>query len=205
MDLKRLRVELRTLFSALAAEDMRQPLAEGIVTWLDAATPFISPECQAGIYLKILSHHKPGRPGTRYDVVTINGTQKLQPIRTRQERLVLNISAKSLEENDDYSSQLWIEHILDNIWDRQVLSKLKRMGLSIIRIEPTLSLQSKDPVDGSDGIDNRGVIVVSVDIRFQYLNIIYGLPVDYIDNVSAGGTIHGGTSDPIHMDLGDTT
>lgn len=191
MNLKRLREELKKLVSLLASEDMTQALPEGVVDWIDSKASYICPETRAGIYLKILSHSKPGRPGTKYSVENINGRDMIVPTQRHNDKLTINISAKSLEDSDDLSGQMWIERILDRIWDRSVLTTLLGLGLSIIRIEPTIALTEKDPSDGSDGWDNRSVSVVSVDIVFHYLNEVRGKPIDYITKVSATGSITG--------------
>lgn len=197
MDWSIVRPGLVSLVRSLASEDMTDPMIEGTVTWFGDQVPFIAPETQAGIYMRILSHDKRGRPGRRYENVTVNGVDKVREVRTKQEKFVLQVQAKSLEESDTNGAQIWIDRLTDNIWDRTVLSYLRRLGLGLIRIKPTVELQEKTPVDGTIGYDNRSVSVVSVDIVMHVVNIVTGLPADFIDYVGISGRVTGTTNDPV--------
>ena len=89
MDCAIIKPGLVSLMRSLASDDVTQPLPDGTVTWFGAAVPFICPDTQAGIYMRILSHSKRGMPGRKYSTVTVGGRQKLQESRTKQEKFTL--------------------------------------------------------------------------------------------------------------------
>ena len=194
MDWAILRPAFVSLFSSLAAEDMRQPLPEGHVSWFGTQVPFIDADTPVGIYLRVSSHDKRGRPGRRYQNVTESGRAKTQAVRTRQEKVTLQIQAKSLENNDTNDAQVWIDRITDNIYDDTVHSYLKSLGFSVIEVRPTIETTVKSDLDGTVGWDNRYISSVSVDIVFQAVNQVLGIPVDYIEHVRASGTVTGAVS-----------
>lgn len=189
MDWSILKPAIVTLVRSLASDDMTQPLPDGMVNWFGAAVPFIAPETQAGIYMRVTAHSKRGRPGRRYETVTVSGREKIREVRTKQEKFTLQVQAKSLEESDTSGAQVWLDRLTDNIWDKSVLSYLRSYGLSIIEIRPTVELQEKSPVDGTIGYDNREVSVVSVDIVLHVVNIVTGVPVDFIEKVTLSGAV----------------
>jgi hypothetical protein len=195
VDWSTIRPGLVSLIASLASDDMTVPLVDGTVTWFGAAVPFIAPETQAGIYLRTTAHAKSGRPGTVYKTIGTGAAQKVQATRTRQEKFTLQIQAKSLETTDTTCAQVWIDRITDNIWDSSVLSYLKRLGLAIIKIEPTVNFESTS--QHSEVIDSHETSVVSVDIHLQAVSEVLGLPVDFIQHVGISGAITGSTDDPI--------
>ena len=197
MDWVKIKPGLVSMVRSLAAEDMLQPLPDGTVTWFGAAVPFIAPETQAGIYMRILTHSKRGRPGRRYTNAVVNGVPLLREVRTKQEKFTLQIQAKSLEENEFSGAQVWIDRLTDNIWDRSVLSYLKTLGLAIIEVRPTVELQEKTPVDGTIGYDNREVSVVSVDIVLHCVNVVIGSLHNFIEHVGISGTVSGSSGSPV--------
>jgi hypothetical protein len=180
---------LVSLVSSLASEDIAYPLPDGVVTWFNRDTPFICPQTQAGIYLRILSQTPRGRPGTVYNEVTIGGVRKLQATRTKQEKLTLQIQAKSLDATDETESLVWVSRVRDRIWDCSVGSYLRRLGLAVIELRPTIEVR--------ENTDNRDVSIVSLDLVFQVVNIVQGIPVHFIEHIGISGTITGSTQDPI--------
>lgn len=192
MDWAVIKPGLVEIIRSLASDDPEQPLPEGIVCWFDNQVSFISPETQTGIWLRIVSHDKRGRPGTTFVEETgPDGRVRLRAVRTKQEKFTLQVQANSLEGTDTNCGQVWIDRISDGQWDDSVLQSLRRLGLSIIRVRPTVEVTVKTPVDGSDGWDNRYVSAVSVDIVFHVVNIVQGRTVDYIADVAATGEVSG--------------
>lgn len=191
MDLVVLKPAMIELLSRLAAEDPEDTLQDGVVSWFGDKQDFISTETQAGVYIRILAHDKRGEPRKDYKSVTVNGVPKVREVLTRQEKVTFQIQATSLEHTDENCGQAWIGRITDRIYGHSAKLALRRLGLSVVEVKPSLNVSVKSDLDGTLGIDNREISAVSVDIVMQYVNEIQGELIDVIEHVGISGTITG--------------
>ena len=169
---------LVSLIRVLAAPDPTVPLVDGTVTWYNRDVPFIGPETQVGIYMRVTSLKGYGKDSTRS---TYNATSgKTTPVMQAQKKLILQIQAKSLESTDTTWCLQWLTNITDRLWDPTVRDAFRALDLALIRIGPIVQLE--------EVYDDHAASYGTVDLEFTYFNNVLGLPVGIIEHVTGSVT-----------------
>jgi hypothetical protein len=188
---------LVSLFQSLAAEDIRWPLVEGTVSWFGRALPFVSPDTQTGIYLRITNLVGYGRPGKRYESVTktvdILGPTGIVPTsltvlehyRDEQRKMTLQVQAVS----EDATGLVWVSRIADRMFDPTIQRLLKALGLAVIRVHDAKTFEQV--------FDDHDQSVASLDIELQVSNTVQGLDALPIEHVTGTGQVAGSTTGTI--------
>jgi hypothetical protein len=174
---------LVSLVRMLAAPDPLTPLPDGTVSWYNRDLPFIGPDTQVGIYMRVLQYKGYGKDRTTktYPAGATGGV--VQFLLQAQKKLTLQIQAKSLESTDTTWCLQWLTNITTRMWDPTVREAFLALDLSLIRIG---YIQQQELVQ-----DDHMASYGSVDLEFTYAQNMLGLPVGTIEHA----TVTGGPSD----------
>lgn len=167
---------LVSLISLLASPDPTVPLGDGTVTWYNRDVPFIGPETQVGIYMRVTAYQPYGADGHAPQNIADGVVQyNLQA----QKKLILQVQAKSLESTDTTWCLQWLTNITTRIWDPVVRAAFLALGLAPIRIGPIMQQELVQ--------DDHMASYGTVDLEFTYAQNMLGLPVGIIEHVT--GTV----------------
>ena len=167
---------LVSLVRMLAAPDPLSPLPDGTVNWYNRDLPFIGPDTQVGIYMRITSYKPYGQDG---HVPTYPTDGVVQYNMQAQKKLTLQVQAKSLESTDTTWCLQWLTNITTRLWDPAVRPAFTALGLGLIRIGPIMQLELVQ--------DDHMASYGTVDLEFTYAQNMLGLPVGIIEHVT--GTV----------------
>lgn len=165
---------LISLIRVLAAPDGVTPLPDGTVCWYNRDVPFIGPDTQVGIYLRVTSYKPYGKDGqvqASYNATTGKVQYNLQA----QKKLILQVQAKSLESTDTTWCLQWLTNITTRMWDPTVRDAFRSLGLALIRVGPIAQLELVQ--------DDHMASYGTVDLEFTYAQNVLGLPVGIIEHV----------------------
>jgi hypothetical protein len=170
--------QLVALFHSLASNDITQPLADGHVEWMNRSISFIGPDTMTGIYLKVTGSKTYTRPAR---VWYTDGTGALRQSLIERGRLTMQVQAKSLEDTNFSLALHWLENIRRNLWEVNVISYLKVLGLAV---------QTTSEITNHDApIDDRMASIATLDIFLSYVDQPV-LPISYVWIEHIGGVAH---------------
>jgi hypothetical protein len=189
MNLPAIQQGLVDLLSALAADDTSDPLSDGNVTWLGRQVPFISPDTQAGIYLRLfgLKGYCAPRKRNVWDPIL----RVIHRYRDEQKKGTLQIQVKSDEHTDSTCALVWLENIADNLRDPFARAALLALGLSIIRIHDIKTFE--------EVVDERSISVGTLDVELQIANSVQGSDALTIESFTGTGHVSGATTGTVDV------
>lgn len=166
---------LVNLIRLLASPDPLTPLPDGTVTWFNRDVPFIGPDTQVGIYLRVTSAvplaSKPGKERV-YNATTKTVQNNIQC----QNKITLQVQAKSLESTDTTWCLTWLTNITDRLWDEATLQALLTLNLAPIDVGPIVQLEEVQ--------DDHMASYGTVDLHLTYGSSVLGLPLGIIEHVT---------------------